>query len=159
MQLQSSRVLREYILKNFLRCRKAGSIRKQARESRQAGKQAGRILVFLLFFLSLLQRIFRISELLCARKSKFKGRKKKKKCRPSLPFPSDSAFGFSSNPFCPTSHLLHTYTPCLLAVGGETRSILSKQIRMSLEAPDETTPLSQLFSLAGKVCLVTGGNR
>ncbi|RPB16669.1 NAD(P)-binding protein [Morchella conica CCBAS932] len=28
-----------------------------------------------------------------------------------------------------------------------------------LHAPSETTPLSQLFSLAGKVCLVTGGNR
>lgn len=36
---------------------------------------------------------------------------------------------------------------------------LPKQIRMSLRAPDETTPLSQLFSLQGRVCLVTGGNR
>ncbi|CAZ80695.1 unnamed protein product [Tuber melanosporum] len=30
---------------------------------------------------------------------------------------------------------------------------------MSLTAPSESTPLAQLFSLEGKVCLVTGGNR
>ncbi|KAL7273060.1 hypothetical protein RUND412_004108 [Rhizina undulata] len=30
---------------------------------------------------------------------------------------------------------------------------------MSLLAPEESTPLSKLFSLEGKVCLITGGNR
>jgi hypothetical protein len=28
-----------------------------------------------------------------------------------------------------------------------------------LTAPDEAIPLSQMFSLSGKVCLITGGNR
>lgn len=62
------------------------------------------------------------------------------------------------NPYCSRAHIaFYPNQPNQTKRANQVRT--ERKIMSLLHAPSETTPLSQLFSLAGKVCLVTGGNR